>query len=195
MEILERESSRVDMREFLLYSRTGYTNGDFKSLKDAGRLDIVYQCILTSIFKSAAHRHDVVFHSVLNGPPNPPVHITISGADLRDAHIDERSWEDILRSVLNGRQHPGISVDRTPMQKIVQKKHADGYKIFVLSDEGERMEAQQDGNLLFVLGDHIGLPKKDEGFVLRYGSKVSLGKEKYLAATSIDIVNYLLDGA
>lgn len=183
------------MREFLLYSRTGRTGGDFKDLRDAGRLDIVYQCILTSIFKSAAHRHDVIFHAVLNGPPNPPVHIAISGEELRDAHIDENSWEEILRNVLSGGKHPGISMDRTPMQKIVKEKHEKGYKIFVLSDEGERIAPQAEGNFLFVLGDHIGIPKKDEGFVLRYGSKLSLGREKYLAATCIDIVNYIFDSA
>ncbi|UCD92940.1 MAG: tRNA (pseudouridine(54)-N(1))-methyltransferase TrmY, partial [Methanobacteriota archaeon] len=63
------------MREFVLYSRKGRTDGNFKSLREAGRLDIVYQCILTSIFKSHAHRHDVVFHAVLTGPPKPPLRL------------------------------------------------------------------------------------------------------------------------
>jgi tRNA pseudouridine-54 N-methylase len=44
-----------------------------------------------------------------------------------------------------------------------------------------------------VLGDHIGLPKTVESFALRYGEKLSLGKQPYLAASCITILNYLLD--
>ena len=43
-----------------------------------------------------------------------------------------------------------------------------------------------------VLGDHAGLPKKAETFALRYGEKISLGKQPYLAASCITVVNYLL---
>ena len=50
-------------------------------------------------------------------------------------------------------------------------------------------------NNLFVIGDHIGLPKNDESFVLRYGTRLSLGKQKYLAASCIDIINYRIDNA
>ena len=182
------------MREFLLHSRTGYTNGSFKSLMEGGRLDIVYQCALMALFKAAAHRQDVVFHAVLNGPPSPPVHIQIDGSELRDARIDERSWERILKNVLNGKEHPGISVDKVPFQKLVKEKSEAGYKILVLADKGSAITDQKlEGDLLFVLGDHVGLPKNDENFALRYGTKVSLGKEKYLAASCINIVNYYLD--
>ena len=48
-------------------------------------------------------------------------------------------------------------------------------------------------NPVFVLGDHKGLPMRAEGFALRYGEKVSLGNRLYLAASCINIVNYLLD--
>jgi tRNA (pseudouridine54-N1)-methyltransferase len=182
------------MREFLLHSRTGYTSPGFKSLMEGGRLDIVYQCALMALFKSAAHRQDVVFHAILNGPPNPPVHIAISGMELRDARTDERSWERILKNVIAGKSHSGISVDRTPFQRFIKEKSEAGYKIFVLSDEGEALGDQKtEENMLFVLGDHVGLPKNDEGFALRYGTKVSLGREKYLAASCIDIVNHYLD--
>ena len=44
-----------------------------------------------------------------------------------------------------------------------------------------------------LVGDHIGWPKTVESFVLRYGEKLSLGKQPYLAASCITILNYLLD--
>jgi tRNA (pseudouridine54-N1)-methyltransferase len=182
------------MQEFLLYSRTGRTAGDFTSLLSAGRLDVVYQCILMAIFKAGAHRDDVIFHAILGGAPKPPVHLEVSGNELRDARIDERSWEGILKEALNGVEHPGIKKDTTPLQKLVADKHEAGYKIFVLSNEGAPFNGKDLAeNNLFVLGDQIGLPKADESFVLRYGTKLSLGKEKYLAASCIDIINYLID--
>lgn len=182
------------MREFVLHSRTGRTDGNFRNMVDGGRLDTVHQCALMALFKSGAHRNDVVLHVILNGGPNPPVHLAIRGDELRDARVDERSWEEILRNVLSGKRHQGISVDKLSLQRLVEQKKEAGFQVLVLSDEGNDIsETEISENVLFVLGDHVGLPKKDEGFVLRHGEKLSLGKEKYLAASCIDIINYTLD--
>jgi len=64
----------------------------------------------------------------------------------------------------------------------------------VLEEGGKDIfEVSLEENPIFVLGDHIGLPRKVEGFALRYGLKISLGKQPYLAASCITTVNYLLD--
>jgi tRNA pseudouridine-54 N-methylase len=136
----------------------------------------------------------VVFHAILGGPPRPVVHLKIDGAKLRDARVDEKTWEGILRRVLEDGKHPGIQVDRTSLQALVKKKHADGYKIFVLEEKGTNVfECDMSGDVVFVLGDQIGLPKKDEKYLLRFGKKMSLGKQAYLAASCIDIVNFVID--
>jgi tRNA (pseudouridine54-N1)-methyltransferase len=163
---------------------------------DGGRLDIVHQCAVMALFKSQAHRNDVVFHVILNGSPSPPVHLEIEGNTLRDARTDEGSWEEILRRVLSGKQHPGIKVSREAFQKVIKDKHGNGYKIFVLNKSGKDISETEGGeDVLFVVGDHVGIPKKDESFALRYGEKLSLGRHKYLAASCIDIINYNLDRA
>lgn len=180
----------------MLYLRSGRTSANFKNLMDGGRLDIMYQCILTSIFKSQSHRHDVIFHAILNGPPNAPLHVQISGERLRNAHIDESSWEQIIRNVLHKKDHEGIEVERCSLQEVIKKKHNEGVSIFLLDCKGDYFEESHirgEGNNLFVVGDHIGLSRNEEKFIMRYGRKLSLGKEKYLAASCIDIVNYLLD--
>lgn len=178
------------MREFILYSRTGRTDSRFRSLREAGRLDVVYQCILMSLFTSHAIRRDVTFHAILGGSPSPPLELVVNGKTLRDIHLDERTWEDILRKVLSGKTHPGISIKKNSLQQLVKDKN----NIFVLEESGESIKTIDLGaDPVFVLGDQIGLPKKDEEFVLRYGKKVSIGGRAYLASACICIINYILD--
>ena len=182
------------MFEFVLYSRKGHTAGGFTSLFNAGRLDIVYQCILTSIFRSHAHRHDVVFHAFLNGPPVPPKHIEISGKELFDVRLDERSWEALFQKILAGGDHQGITVKKESLHGFIRERAEAGVDIYILEERGTNItNIEFKEAAVFILGDHIGLPKNDEKYLLRFGKKLSLGKHKYLAASCIDIINYTLD--
>ena len=183
------------MREFVLYSRLGRTDSDFTNLHDAGRLDIVYDCTVTSLFLSHAIRKNVVFDVLLSGPPTPPLHLRIDGATLHDVRTDQHTWENILKKVLSGRSHPGISADRVSFENMLKiKAEAPRTVIYVLEEKGRNIsEIELEENTVFVLGDHIGLPKTVENFALRYAEKISLGKQPYLAASCITILNYLLD--
>lgn len=181
------------MREFLLYSRIGRTDSNWTSLHDAGRLDIVYECTIASLFLSHGIRKDTVFHAVLNGPPKPPVHLEIKGETLHNVRTDQDTWIKILKNALSGREHPGIRLSKTGFEVLIKAK-AEQAKIYVLEEEGKDIfECGIGENPVFVLGDHVGLPKKVEAFALRFGEKISLGKKPYLAASCITILNYMLD--
>jgi tRNA pseudouridine-54 N-methylase len=183
------------MRSFILYSRLGRTDGNFRNLHDAGRLDIVHECIVASLFLSHAIRRDVTFHALLSGPPSPPLHLTIEGAKLHDVRTDQQTWENILKRVLTGGAHPGITVEKTSFEALLKTKaQTGGTNIYVLEEKGKDVsEVETMGNSVFVLGDHIGLPKTVESFALRYAQKISLGRRPYLAASCINILNYLID--
>ena len=181
------------MREFVLYSRKGRTDSGFMSLCDAGRLDIVHECIQASLFLSHGIRRNVVFHALLSGPPSPPLHLKIDGATVRDVRTDQETWKKILKKILSGKSHPGINIDKTSFEALLKAKATEA-PIYVLEEGGKDIfEVDIGENPVFVLGDHIGLPKKAEGFALRYGEKVSLAKQPYLAASCINVINYLLD--
>ncbi len=181
------------MREFLLYSRLGRTNSQWHNLHDAGRLDIVHECIVASLFLSHGLRRDVTFHAVLNGPPQPPVHIEIQGTQLYDVRTDIDTWNSILKKTLNGKPHPGIRTDKTGFEALLKAK-AETNPIYILEEGGKNIQQTKiEPNPLFILGDHVGLPKKAEAFALRYGEKISLGKQPYLAASCVTILNYFLD--
>ena len=180
-------------REFILFSRLGKTSAAFRNLHDAGRLDIVHECIVASLFLSHGLRKNVVFHTILNGPPNPPLHIEINGDRLYDVRTDVDTWYRILKKVISGKTHPGITTNKTSFEALLKAK-AETASIYVLEEGGKDIaETTFPENCVFVLGDHVGLPKKAETFALRYGEKISLGKQPYLAASCITILNYLLD--
>ena len=181
------------MREFFLYSRKGRTNKNLTNLKDAGRLDIVYECIITSLFLSHGLRRNVIFHAFLSGPPSPPLHLKVNGSALRNVRTDQNTWLEIFKNVLSKKPHPGITIDKTSFEAVLKiKSHTSS--IYVLEEGGKDIfEVDLKENPVFVLGDHIGLPKKLENFTLRYGKKISLIKKPYLAASCITILNYILD--
>lgn len=180
-------------REFILYSRSGRTSPDFHNLHDAGRLDIVHECIVASLFLSHSLRNNVIFHAILNGPPDPPLHVKINGAKLCDVRTDLITWQHILQKIVSGKTHQGIITSKKSFQALLKGK-AKSHSIFVLEEGGKNVaEIWLPENAVFVLGDHVGLPKKTEIFALRYGEKISLGKQPYLAASCITILNYLMD--
>lgn len=121
------------------------------------------------------------------------MHIEINGASLYDVRTDMGTWQRILKKVIAGKPHPGIATSKTSFEALLKVK-AETASIYVLEEDGKDIaEAKLPHNCVFVLGDHVGLPKKAEAFALRYGEKISLGKQPYLAASCITILNYLLD--
>ncbi len=181
------------MREFVLYSRLGRTDTNWDSLHDAGRLDIVHECIVSSLFLSHGLRRNVIFHAILNGPPQPPVHVQVNGMELYDVRTDMDTWKIILKKTLSSKPHPGIAINKTGFEALLKMK-AETNQIYVLEEDGVDVEEiTLSTDALFVLGDHVGLPKKAEAFALRYGTKISLGKIPYLVTSCITILNYLLD--
>lgn len=178
------------MRRFVFYSRTGFTAPFTGSLMEHGRLDTVYECILTSLFTSHAIRRDTEFHAFLYGPPTPPLHLKIDGRQLHDVRVDEASWNLLLNKALAGGEHPGILVTKEGIETY-SKELTEKY---VLHEDGTDINDITFKDPTFFIGDHIGLPKKFEDSIIKAGAKrVSIGRERYLAASTIDIVNYTLD--
>jgi tRNA (pseudouridine54-N1)-methyltransferase len=118
----------------------------------------------------------------------------IKGAELYDVRTDIDTWQTILKKILNGRSHPGITTTKTSFEALLKTK-AKTTNVYVLEEGGKKVDKIEfeKTNPLFVLGDHVGLPKKAENFALRFGEKISLGKKPYLAASCITVLNYLLD--
>jgi len=119
--------------------------------------------------------------------------LEVDGENLHDVRTDQETWKQILKKALSGKSHPGITTYKTSFEGLLKSK-AEEMRIYVLEESGEDIRRTEIcESPTFVLGDHVGLPKKVEGFALRYGEKISLGRQPYLAASCITILNYLLD--
>jgi tRNA (pseudouridine54-N1)-methyltransferase len=193
------------MRTFVLFARKACTDSKF-SIDDlpssGGRMDVVARCLSSSLFTSHAMRKDVVFYAVLNGPPRPPVTLQFSSAELHGVSPDERSIGGQLRAALGGtvgkawmHLRPGISVAGKSLQEIIKELADAGKPIYVLHEDGKPIEeVKLESDPVFVIGDQVGIPDKDEKFVLRYAKeKVSLGTTPYLASSVISVLNWAAD--
>lgn len=187
------------MKQFILYARKTVTSPDF-SLDDlpgsGGRMDLVARCICNALWISHDLRRDTCIHVVAYGSPNPPVIISFYGDRLRNVSPDERNiaaW--IKKALARKSKNPGINIRKLSFQQLVEELASEGKFFYVLHEEGTdiaRVEIKE--NPVFVLGDHIGLPRKEEKFVERFGhEKISLGTTSYLASQCITVLHYELD--
>lgn len=196
------------MREFILYSRKSVTTPSFP-LNDlpskGGRMDLIARCVISSLWISRALRKDSRFYTVLNGPPNPPLTVNFDGKNLKSVSPNERNIASWIKKALDlwlkveeraGEWfdvQEGIKISKMSFQELVKK--FENRNIYVLHEKGKNIRNKKiENNPIFILGDHIGLPKNEESFVERFGAKkISLGAHSYLASQSITIVHNELD--
>lgn len=163
-------------------------------------MDVVARCISSALFISHAMRKDVCFYAVLCGPPNSPVTVKIISSELEGVRPDERSIGGQLKSALSGhissdwkQKQPGLYVAAKSFQETI--KEMKDKAIYVLHEKGEPIEQTTlEPDPVFICGDHLGLPDKDEAFVMRYAKgKLSLGSTPYLASSVISTLHWVAD--
>lgn len=184
-------------RTFILYSYgTTDLNFDMNRMPEAGKLDLVCRCVIAALWLSKTVRRDTKFYAVLNTGPKPPVTIRFDGDKLIGIEPTERSMGSVIKNSLRivrdkewTAVQSGVAVSRKSFQEIIKESS----NIFVLNPTGQHILKTELKNPTFVLGDYVGLPKKDEQFALRKGQKISLGNQVYLASAVISVVNWVLD--
>ena len=159
-------------------------------------MDLVARCICNALWLSHALRRDSCIHIVAYGSPNPPVVISFYGETLRGVSPDERNIAAWIKNALAmKRKNPGITVRAISFQQLIEELASEGAFFYVLHEKGRdisTMELNKDS--IFVLGDHLGLPRNEEKFVERFAhEKISLGTSSYLASQCITVLHYELD--
>ena len=187
------------MRHFVYFSRYAQTSGNFRDLMQAGRMDIAIHVIIASLFVSHGIRDDVKIHLVFYGMPDPPKHIEIQANPNLD--ISKKDVSGLIRRILyrykEGRKVealPGCFVEKKSLLKVIEELRSEGNDIFLLDKKGKDIR-DIDGkkDCVFILGDHIGIPKKEFKRIKKIANVISIGPNMYFASHVVAIVNNELD--
>ena len=187
------------MREFIYFSQNARTSGNWpeNDLMKAGRMDIVINVIISSLFLSHKLREDVHLHLIFNGHPNPPMHLEfISNPEMP---ISKKDVGGLIRRMLYKCKEdrklgvfPGCFIEKKGFNKLTKELEKNGKKIYVLDKKGNFIRNINNDDLknsVFVIGDHEGLPKKET----KKFDKISIGKMTYFASHTMVVINNELD--
>jgi len=160
-------------------------------------MDILCHSIISALFVSNAMRGNIELHLILNGPPDPPKHIEIK-SDPRTPY-SKKDIGELIRIVLwkyrKGRKVralPGIWIEKKSFEEVFSELPGPKY---LLDEKGKSLwEIEIKENPLFILGDHLGLPKRIRRFCQKNCDEmISLGKVTYFTSQCITILNFWLD--
>jgi tRNA (pseudouridine54-N1)-methyltransferase len=187
------------MRHFILISKKGRTAADWSDLMHAGRLDIVCHAVISALYTSNDVRDDVTIHISLNGPPIPPLLISITYH--KDATLSKKDIGTLIkmaqRKHRDGKRievHPGVHVEKKSWQALVNDLADEQIPAFYLDEDGSDIAQEQITKpCALILGDHDGFEKNDFKFLKTRAKPISIGKKVYFTSQVISFLNIWLD--
>lgn len=186
------------MREFVYFSNSARTSGNFDDLMKAGRMDIACHSIIAAFFLSHGVREDVRLHMIFNGPPDPPKHLEF--AYHPEIPLSKKDVAGLIKRMLykcrpgqKTEVFPGCFIEKKSFIKLLEEFDTQGKTLYILDREGEDIRSMEiDKDSVFVLGDHEGMPKKE---MKRFKNvkRVSLGNAMLFASHAIVVLNNEID--
>jgi tRNA pseudouridine-54 N-methylase len=189
------------MREFIYYSKTARTSGNFTDLMKAGRIDIVCNVIIQAFFISHKTRDDMHLHLIFDGAPNPPMHLEIiSNPNLQ---ISKKDVAGLIKRMLykckketKSEIFPGCYIEKKSLQALIKELEENGKNVRALDYKGEKLRELKNDDLknsVFLIGDHDGLPKEIIKSYKKKSKSISIGKQVYFASQTFIIINNEID--
>lgn len=196
-------------RNFVVRARRGPTGANFSvdALAQANHLEAAVQAVLAALFYANTHRNDTTIHVVLEGAPDPPRTLRFGGDDLGSlVGLDERSIAEAIREALRVGVNIGSEEERTTTQGVaVMRRSFDAVikeacalgGFYYLDRRGRDIrEVIPQAPAVFVLSDHLAMPRKSEQYMKRLGATaLSVGPKLLFAAQCIVLIHNELDRA
>lgn len=207
------------MRYFVMRARKGATSssGVRKTMGYPDHFEVIAHSVISALFVSKNTRPDVVFYTVMEGSPVPPVTVKLVSRELESlggfdeeavVRLYEKALEDAARLSKGESRNvlPGVYLEKISFEALI-KKLADRMPLFMMDKKGRDirdmdlvpLEEEYDPNpskkdLGFLLTDHIPMQKKTYNLMKRLGvCEMSLGPVMLFAAHCITLVHNEID--
>ena len=197
----------TQVRSFVLRARSAPTDSRklLASVGGEAHVEILAHTLMNAIFVAQARRADVTVHLVLESTADFARAISFDSNAIQDlGGFHEQALLGKVAEALDASRGmgkdearqvaPGISVRTTGFEPLVAEL-AEEHSLFVMHRKGIPMREQAfEGNVCFVLTDHIPMPKKSLPGLERLGAKkVSLGSRMLFASQCIVLIHHELD--
>jgi len=195
------------MRTFIIRARKGTTNWEQVKSQIGTRehIEVVAHSVINAFFISNGFRDDVEVYIILDSSDDFPRTIKLSSLEgLSISGFHENAVLDLIETALkNGtglqknetrKVAPGMQISAYGFEKLVGHL-LESRSVYLLDPKGEdirTMEMSHDP--VFILSDHLAMPKNSIKSFLRRGLKtVSLGKKMLFASQCVVLLHYELD--
>lgn len=195
------------MKTFILKARKGTTHaGRIRdNIGQKGHFEIIAHTIINAFFISQDFRDDVEVCIILDSAEDFPKTIQLSGQDgLSLEGFHEEAIYTLMEKILKQGTHiqknktqalfPGVKIHGFGLETLM-KQHDQQRPTYLLDPKGTPVEsATLPDNPIFILTDHISMPKNIVKSFKRQGVKLlSLGKKMLFASQCIVILNHVMD--
>lgn len=197
------------MRTFIIRARKGTTRWELvrSSVGSRAHFEVIAHSVINAFFVSSGFRQDVEVYIILDSSEDFPRTIKLSGADgLSISGFHEAAVLELVETALKNSQGlqkdvtmtiaPGLQISGFGCERLVSNMLAER-PVYLLDPKGEDIRTiELAADPVFVLSDHLAMPKKSIKGFKRHGLKtVSLGKQMLFASQCVVLLNYELDRA
>jgi len=197
------------MRTFVLRARSAPVSPGLigSAVGQGAHIEIIAHSVINAFFVSMAFRQDVEVCIVLESSEDFPRTIRLSGAEgLSLAGFHEKAVLDLLEQALT----VGVGLSKDEMREVAHgvQIRAQGFEklmagflqdrpVWLLDRKGEDVRSVSlPADPVFVLGDHLPMPKNILASLKRRGARpLSLGRKMLFASQCVILLNHELDRA
>jgi tRNA (pseudouridine54-N1)-methyltransferase len=195
------------MRTFIIRARKGTTRWDRvrSTIGTKEHFEVIAHSVINAFFVSNGFRTDVEVYIVLDSSEDFPRTIKLSSADgLSIEGFHEEAVVSLVEKALKDSQGlqkdeirvlaPGLQIYGFGFEKLITSL-LETHTIYLLDSKGDDIrKTELDQNPVFVLSDHLAMPKNNVKGLKRRGVKtISLCKKILFASQCIVLLNYEMD--
>lgn len=195
------------MRTFVIRARKGTTRWDRvrSQIGTKEHFEVIVHSVMNAFFISSGFREDVEVFIVLDSSEDFPRTIQLSGHEgLSIAGFHEEAVISLFEQALKNSR--GLQKDQTLCVGKGIKIYGFGFErlisnliqtktLYLLDNKGSDIRSNAiDPNPVFILSDHLAMPKKTISGLKRHGLQtISLGKKMLFASQCIVLLHHEMD--